>query len=104
MDGANPLQVLFSVILPQSVPAMTAVCLFHFFFAWNDFFSPLVYLASAPDLWPLSVGLQKFNALYGRLPNLIQTGSLITLILPVTIFFLAQRVFMQGIVFTGVEK
>ncbi len=104
MDGASPLRILFSVVIPQSIPAMTAVSLFHFFFAWNDFFSPLVYLASKPELWPLSVGLQKFNALYGRLPNLLQTGALITLVLPVTIFFLAQRVFMQGIVFTGVEK
>jgi len=104
IDGANPLRVLISVILPQSVPAMTAVCLFHFFFAWNDFFTPLVYLVSKPDLWPLSVGLQNFNALYGRQPNLIQTGALITLVFPVVIFFLAQRVFMQGIVFSGVEK
>lgn len=104
MDGANPLRILLSVIIPQALPALTAVCLFHFFFAWNDFFSPLVYLASRPELWPLSVGLQKFNALYGRLPNLLQTGALITLILPVSIFFLAQRIFMQGIVFTGVEK
>lgn len=104
IDGANPFQVLLKVILPQSIPALTAVSLFHFFFAWNDFFTPLVYLASRPELWPLSVGLQKFNALYGRLPNLIQTGALITLVLPVVVFFLAQRVFMQGVVFTGVEK
>jgi multiple sugar transport system permease protein len=98
------LRIFWSVILPQSVPALTAVILFHFFFAWNDFFSPLIYLVSKPDLWPLSVGLQKFNALYGRQPNLIQAGALITLALPVVIFFLAQRVFMRGIVFSGVEK
>jgi multiple sugar transport system permease protein len=104
IDGANPFQILFSVIIPQSVPAITAVSLFHFFFAWNDFFTPLVYLASNRDLWPLSVGLQKFNALYGREPNMIQNGALITLVLPVIIFFVAQRVFMQGVVFTGVEK
>lgn len=104
IDGANPLRIFWSVILPQSVPALTAVILFHFFFAWNDFFQPLIYLVSKPDLWPLSVGLQKFNALYGRQPNLIQAGALITLALPVVIFFLAQRVFMRGIVFSGVEK
>ncbi|MFP4344844.1 MAG: carbohydrate ABC transporter permease [Anaerolineales bacterium] len=104
IDGANPLQTLLQVILPQSIPALTAVTLFHFFFAWNDFFNPLVYLASSPKLWPLSVGLQKFNALYGRQPNMIQAGALITLVLPVVIFFIAQRIFMQGIVFTGVEK
>ncbi len=104
IDGANPLRIFWSVILPQSVPALTAVILFHFFFAWNDFFAPLIYLVSKPELWPLSVGLQKFNALYGRQPNLIQAGALITLALPVVIFFLAQRVFMRGIVFSGVEK
>jgi multiple sugar transport system permease protein len=104
IDGAGPIRTFWSVILPQSVPALTAVSLFHFFFAWNDFFTPLVYLVSRPELWPLSVGLQKFNALYGRQPNLIQTGALITLVLPVLIFFFAQRIFMQGIVFTGVDK
>jgi len=104
IDGANPLRILFSVILPQSIPALTAVSLFHFFFAWNDFFTPLVYLVSRPQLWPLSVGLQKFNALYGRQPNMIQAGALITLVVPVVVFFLAQRVFMRGIVFTGVDK
>ena len=56
------------------------------------------------DLWPLSVGLQTFNALYDQQPNLLQTGALITMVLPVVVFLLAQRVFMQGIVFTGVEK
>jgi multiple sugar transport system permease protein len=104
IDGAGPFRILTSVILPQALPAVTAVSLFHFFFAWNDFFGPLVYLVSAPELWPLSVGLQRFNATYGRVPNLIQTSALITLVLPVIIFFLAQRVFMQGIVFTGVDK
>jgi multiple sugar transport system permease protein len=104
IDGAGPFTILTSIIIPQSVPAITAVSLFHFFFAWNDFFTPLIYLVSAPELWPLSVGLQRFNATYGRMPNLIQTGALITLVLPVIIFFMAQRVFMQGIVFSGVEK
>ncbi len=104
IDGANPLQILTKIIIPNSVPALAAVSLFHFFFAWNDFFSPLIYLVSKPELWPLSVGLQKFNSLYGREPSLIQAGALITLILPVVVFFLAQRVFMQGVVFSGVEK
>jgi multiple sugar transport system permease protein len=104
IDGANPLEVLMKIILPNSVPALAAVSLFHFFFAWNDFFSPLIYLVSRPELWPLSVGLQKFNSLYGREPSLIQAGALITLVLPVLVFFLAQRVFMQGVVFSGVEK
>jgi len=104
IDGASPIRILVSVIIPQGVPALTAVSLFHFFFAWNDFFAPLVYLVSREDLWPISVGIQNFNAIYGREPHLLQASALIALVLPVTVFFLAQRVFMQGVVFTGVEK
>ena len=47
-----------------AVPAVVAVSLFHFFFAWNDFFVPLLYLSSKPDLQPLSIGIQQFNALF----------------------------------------
>ena len=90
--------------LPQSVPALTAVTLFHFFFCWNDFFLPLVYLAGHKDLVPISVGLTGFKQLYSQQTNLIQAGSLIAAIFPLTVFFFAQRVFMQGIVITGVDK
>lgn len=104
MDGANPIKIFFSIILPQSVPALTAVALFHFFWAWNDFFGPLIYLAGNPEKFPITVGLTAFNNLYGAQVNLIQAASLISGVIPVIIFFFAQRIFMQGVVITGVEK
>jgi len=52
IDGANPLRVLISVIIPQATPAITAVTLFHFFYVWNDYFNPLVYLIGREDLCP----------------------------------------------------
>ena len=104
MDGASPLQTLLRVIVPQSIPAITAVALFHFFFAWNDFFTPLVYLAGKPELLPISVGIQQFNATYAQQPQLIQAAALMALAAPALLFFLAQRAFMRGVVVTGVEK
>ncbi|MCS6909846.1 MAG: carbohydrate ABC transporter permease [Anaerolineales bacterium] len=104
MDGASPFRVLISVILPQAIPALTAVSLFHFFWAWNDFFGPLIYLAAEPELQPISVGIQVFNFIYGREPHMIQATAIMALALPVVLFFLSQRVFMQGVVITGVEK
>lgn len=104
IDGAGHFRIFRSVILPQAVPALTAVTLFHFFFAWNDFFGPLIYLSGKPHLFPLSVGLTFFNGLYDTSPQLIQAASIMTLLLPLTIFFLAQRVFIQGVVITGVDK
>lgn len=104
IDGANPLRTLVSVILPQAVPGLIAVSLFHFFWAWNDFFVPLLYLANKPELQPLSIGIQQYNALYASQPTLIQASAVLAMIVPVVIFFLAQRAFMRGVVVTGVEK
>jgi len=104
IDGAGPFRILRSVIVPQSYPAIIAVCLFHFFFAWNDFFVPLLFLNGKPELQPLSVGIQQYNALYFTQPTLIQATSLMTMVVPIAVFFLAQRAFMRGVVVTGVDK
>jgi multiple sugar transport system permease protein len=104
LDGASPLRVLLSVIIPQSVPVLTAVGLFHFFWAWNDFFGPLIYLQGNVEAQPLSVGIAVFNALYSQKPTLIQAAAVLSMAVPVAIFFVAQRAFMRGVVITGVEK
>ncbi len=104
IDGAGPLRTFVSVILPQATPALVAASMFHFFFAWNNFFEPLVYLAGNPEKYPITVGLTAFNNLYSQQTNLIQAASLVSAVLPLLVFLLAQRVFLQGIVFTGVDK
>lgn len=104
IDGATPLQVLVQVIIPQSWPVIISVGLFHFLFAWNDYFGPLLYLLGKPELQPISVGVQLFNFQYGARPELVQATSLMAMLLPLVIFFFAQKVFMRGVVITGVEK
>jgi multiple sugar transport system permease protein len=104
IDGAGPLRILFQVILPQSYPVLMAVVVFHIVFAWNDFFNPLIYLSTNRDAWPVSVALTTFNGIYGQKPQLIQAGALMALGAPLLLFLLAQRLFIQGVVITGVEK
>jgi len=106
IDGAGPFRVFWSVILPNAKPALTAVVLFHFFFAWNDFLEPLIYLAGNPDKFPITVGLTGFNNLYTQQTNLIQAVSIISLAIPLIVFFFAQRIFLEGIQIggAGVEK
>ncbi|MEM7800749.1 MAG: carbohydrate ABC transporter permease [Chloroflexota bacterium] len=101
IDGAGPIRTFWSVILPQSIPALVAISLFHFFFAWNDFFNPLIYLAGARDQVPITVGLTFFEGIYSSQPQLIQAAAIMTLVIPLIIFFFAQRYFVQGIVITG---
>jgi multiple sugar transport system permease protein len=105
IDGAGPLRTLISVIVPQAWPVIIAVAIFHLVYSWNDFFAPLIYLSTKPDLQTLAVGLAQFSAnRSAQEPGLIQAGTLMTLIVPVILFLFFQRVFMRGVVITGVEK
>ena len=104
IDGAGYFRTFFSVILPQAVPALVAVTLFHFFYCWNDFLEPLIYLAGNADSFPITIGLTQFNRLFTRQTELVQAATVMSLAIPVVIFFFAQRFFMQGVVVTGVEK
>ena len=104
LDGASPLRTLISVIIPQAIPAITAVTIFHFFFTWNDYFAPLVYLVGKEDLYPISVGIAKFVGTFNVYPGRAMATAMMTLILPAIMFFFAQRQFMQGVVVTGVDK
>lgn len=104
IDGATPLQILLYVIVPQSWPVIISVSLFHLVFAWNDYFEPLIYTLGNPDIQPIAVGIQQFNFRYSQQPQLIQATALLGMLIPVLLFFVAQRFFMQGVVITGVDK
>jgi multiple sugar transport system permease protein len=104
IDGAGPFRTLISVILPQAWPAVIAVAIFHFVYSWNDFFGPLLYLSTKPELQTLALGLASFEGIHYRNPAYVQAGTIMTMIIPIVIFLVFQRVFTRGIVITGVEK
>ena len=104
IDGAGPFKILTAIILPQSWAVIVAVSVFHLVYTWNLYFEPLLYLSSKPDLQPIATGLARFNSIYGSSPELVQAATLMTIIIPMAVFFVAQRAFMRGIVITGVEK
>jgi len=104
IDGAGPLRTLYQVILPQAVPALVAAGLFNFFYCWNDYFLPLIYLAGHPALYPISVGLSAFSTQYVIYPYLVQSASILASLLPIIIFFFTRRFFMEGVVLAGVDK
>jgi multiple sugar transport system permease protein len=104
IDGAGPLRILLSVIVPNAWPVIVAVAIFHLVYSWNLYFEPLLYLSTKPELQPISLGLSKFNDIYGSEPQYIQAATLMTIVIPMVVFFFAQRAFMRGIVITGVEK
>jgi multiple sugar transport system permease protein len=103
VDGGGHLQILRRVIIPLSKPAIMAVALFHFIWAWNDFYGPLVYLGQSPQAQTLSLALSNFRGMHHVQWNLTMAATLIFMIPVIVIFFLAQRVFIEGVTLTGVK-
>lgn len=102
IDGANAMQVLLYVLVPQSWPALATISIFHFLWAWNDFYYPLIYLQSR-EKWTLALGLQSFNGLYSQQISYMMAAAFVTMLPCLIIFFVAQRLFIQGVVVTGVK-
>jgi len=59
LDGANPFQVLWTIVLPLAKPAIATIALFYIVFHWNEFFRPLLYL-NDQGKWPLQLVLRQF--------------------------------------------
>ena len=103
VDGGSEFQIMTRVIVPLAKPAIAAVALFNFLYNWNDFFGPLLYLGENERLWTLGIGLSNFKTLHHVQWNLTMATSLLFMLPVIVLFFLAQRVFIEGVTLTGVK-
>jgi multiple sugar transport system permease protein len=103
VDGGSELQIMMRVIVPLAKPAIAAVALFNFLFAWDDFFGPLLFTGENPHNWTLAIALQQFRGIHHVAWNLTMAASMLFMVPVIVVFFLAQRVFIEGVTLTGVK-
>jgi multiple sugar transport system permease protein len=106
IDGCGYFAIYWRILLPLIKPALAAVAIFTFMGRWNDWFGPLIYLMDEHK-WPVALGLlsyQYMESIYYIKWNTLMAASVLTLIPCLLLFFLAQRIFIQGVVITGIEK
>lgn len=97
VDGANRWRIFSQIVVPNAIPAITALTIFTFQGSWNAFLEPVIFISgSSPELFTLPVGLANFQkAYYTDQPTLMAISVITTL--PVAIFFIIfQRYFIQG--------
>lgn len=73
IDGANEIHILFRVIIPVSIPAITTISLFYAVSHWNDFFNAMIYL-SDKDKFPLQLLLRDI-VIAGEVDEVAGSGS-----------------------------
>lgn len=107
VDGAGEFRILTRVIVPLAKPGIAAVGLFQFLYAWNDFFNPLLYAGNNQGTVTFAVALtqlQQTQVVHFGVPyNELMAAALLFTIPVLVIFFLAQRVFIEGVTLTGVK-
>lgn len=103
IDGCSNWGVFSRIILPLSKPVIIMVVIMVFNGTWNEFLMPLIYLQSQ-DKFTLALGLRMFQGEAATSWHLLMAASLLTMLPVLVLFFVAQRYFMQGIVFTGVKQ
>lgn len=98
MDGANELQLFWSIVIPLSRPAIGAIAIFAFMAGWNDYLWQLVM--STDEQWmTLPVAVSKLTASgVGSIDiGVGMAGATFAFIPMLLIFLLFQRYFIKGI-------
>jgi multiple sugar transport system permease protein len=103
VDGCGEWRALRRVVLPMARPGIAAAAMFQFFYAWNDYYGPLLYTSENESSWTLSLGLASFRTLHSVQWNLLSAATLLTMVPIVLVFFFAQKAFVQGVTLTGVK-
>jgi multiple sugar transport system permease protein len=103
IDGCSRIGIFFRIILPLIKPALITASIFSFYWTWEEFQGPLIYL-SDPKLYTISLALRAMSD-----PNAVTNwGAIFAMatlsLIPVfAIFIFFQRYLVQGISTTGLK-
>ena len=100
IDGANAFQRFWQIMMPLARPALGAVAVFEFMSTWQDFLGPLIYLSSDKN-YTVSVGLAAFRNDYFTAWHLFMAAAAVAMLVPLVVFFVAQKYFIKGVTLTG---
>ena len=103
IDGCGKGLIFLRIILPQITPALITAAIFSFYWAWEDFLTPLIYL-NDPKLYTISIALRSFADPSAATDwGAIFAMSTLSLAPVFVIFVLFQRYLVEGISTTGLK-
>jgi len=97
IDGASNFTIFSRLVLPLSVPALASIGIFQFLWVWNDYLVALVFIGSQPDVQVLSMKIAELVGSRGNDWHLLTAAAFISMLMPLTVFFLLQKYFIRGL-------
>ena len=97
VDGAKFWGIYFRIMVPMSLPIFTVAIILQVTGIWNDFLFGVVY--TGPETYPMTVSLNNIvNSSQGvKEYNINMAATIITGLVPLTIYFVSGRLFVRGI-------
>ncbi len=97
VDGAGYWRIFFQVMMPMSVPIFTVAVILQVTGIWNDFLFGVIY--AGPTNYPMTVQLNNIvNSLQGvKEYNVDMAATILTGLVPLTIYFVSGKYFVRGI-------
>lgn len=102
LDGCSHWKALWRVVMPLNRSTVITMTLFSFLFVWNDFLWPLL-VANQESMRTIQVGLQVFSGRYQVEWTYMMAGTVTATILPVILYFVAQKQFISGLTNSGLK-
>ncbi len=97
VDGAGYWQIFFQVFAPMSVPIFTVAVILQVTGIWNDFLFGVIY--AGPTNYPMTVQLNNIvnSATGGKAYNVDMAATILTGLVPLSIYFISGKYFVRGI-------
>ncbi|MEV4133776.1 carbohydrate ABC transporter permease [Dactylosporangium sp. NPDC049742] len=96
IDGGSEAVILRRIVLPLARPALASLAVFEFVWVWNDLIVALVF--ARPDNAPITLALQEQMRSFPSNVDVIAPGAFVSMAVPLLVFFLFQRFFLQSTV------
>lgn len=103
IDGAGYFRIYWQILLPLTGPALSALGIFTFLGAWNNFVGPLLFLRSWENYtFPIAIATLRGYMGSGNQSEVL-AGIMISIFPILVVFLLAQRWIVQGAAITGMK-
>ncbi|MEJ7761157.1 MAG: sugar ABC transporter permease [Thermomicrobiales bacterium] len=96
LDGASQFRIFWTIILPLVQPMLVAQFIFAFIGTYNEYILTSILLSS-PDKYPLGVGVRTLSTQFNTQWTLFCAAAVLGSIPILIIFFLAQRLLVEGL-------
>ena len=102
IDGSSEAGIYVRIVLPLIKPATATLSIIAFLASWDSFLWPLVIITST-ELYPLTLGLGKFQGEHYTIWNELMAVALVSVLPSLIVYIVFQRYFVKGIVMSGIK-